>query len=238
MSEIFKILDGVTWFSDLKDENVFRSLGLNFAFTGKDAETFSGYYPKQVHGTEILEASEIKVLPTGERSKADGIYTQKASQRIGVQTADCVPLLLASESGRTVMALHAGWRGLTAGIVMSGVQKMKTLNPKESVFAVIGPSIAPCHYEVGPELVQAISNPSLGLSGEEIASCLTHGVRDRYFLDLQTAGIFFLVHSGLKPKQISIFRSCTFCHPEFWHSFRRDASSSGRNWSWIEALSD
>jgi YfiH family protein len=165
--------------------------------------------------------------------QADGIYTQKPSVKIGVQSADCLPILLVNEKKTTVMALHAGWKGLTAGILNKGIQQMKNLSPKQAIFASIGPAIAHCHYEVGPELVEALQNPELGMSEEQLASCLTHGQGDRWFLDLSTASVFILLNSGVSARGISVYRSCTYCS-DSWNSARRDKSASLRNWSWIE----
>ena len=140
-------------------------------------------------------------------------------------------ILLASEKKTTVMALHGGWRGLASGIVAEGVQTMRERSPSEAIFASIGPAIAHCHYEVGPELVVMVQSL---LKADQVAYCLSRGAGDRWFLDLPTLGTFTLINSGVLPQHISVYRSCTHCFPKKWHSFRRDASASVRNWSWIQ----
>jgi len=224
------LLNQINWFANAEDENVLSSLGVRFGFLGKGHESFPCFHTKQVHGTTIVEADTSTSPHSSERPHADAIYTQDASV-LGVKTADCLPILFCSEKKTTVMALHGGWRGLGAGVVEEGVQKMREQSPGEAIFACIGPAIAHCHYEVGPELVDLMQKQ---LKPEQLAYCLSRGVGDRWFLDLQTLGTFSLLNSGIQAIHLSIFRSCTFCFPEKWHSFRRDASHSIRNWSWIQ----
>lgn len=234
MTSYLKALDDVQNYDDVEDERVLSSIGVSFGFEGKGKELFIGHYPKQVHGTAVVEASD-STHHDEHRVQADGIYTQNPSVKIGVQTADCVPILLASEDKKVVMALHAGWRGLTAGIVGLGVKQLKKLHPNAMIYAAIGPSIAHCHYEVGLDVVEALDSESLGLNVRQLAYALTKGVGDRWFLDLPTVGIFALLQAGLQSKHISVFHSCTYCKSEKWHSFRRDKEKSVRNWSWIQS---
>lgn len=226
-------LNEINMFSDLGEERVFKELSIPISFSGVGNENFECHYPKQVHGLSIVEASSATAASSSQRPQADAIYTHDPSLTIGVQTADCLPILLVNEKKTTVMALHAGWRGLTAGVVKRGVQTLKGMHAKDKLYACIGPSIAHCHYEVGPDVVDALQGEALGLRDVELAFSLTKGSRDRHFLDLATVGIFALLNAGLESRHISVFRSCTFCSSKKWHSFRRDASASLRNWSSI-----
>jgi YfiH family protein len=229
----FYELKQIQCFSNRSEEGVLTRLGVEFGFYGQGEEDFVCYHPKQVHGIKIVEAGENHAPQSRDREQADGIYTQQRDRIVAVQTADCLPVLLATEGKTGVMALHAGWRGLTSGILGEGVETLRKLHPKENIYACIGPSIAHCHYEVGPELIDAVLK-GLNLSQEQIAFCFTRGTADRWRLDLPSLGIFALLRSGLLSKHISVFRSCTYCFPQKWHSFRRDLSATRRNWSWIK----
>jgi len=105
---------------------------------------------KQVHGTRVLIAEELssKTIP-----EADGTCSKTADVVCAILTADCMPILLCDRSGTCVAALHAGWRGLAAGIVEAGVQSLLRWiqNPKD-LFAWLGPGIGPSAYEVGEEV--------------------------------------------------------------------------------------
>ena len=226
-----ELLSRVNWFARVEDETVLTRLGVRFGFLGKGHETFPCYHPKQVHGTNVVPANSATAPHSSERPEADAIYTQDSSLLIGVKSADCLPILFCSENRTTVMALHGGWKGLKAGVLAQGIRSMREQSPGEAIFACIGPAIAHCHYEVGPELVEMVQKL---LKPEQAAYCLSRGAGDRWFLDLPTLGTFALINLELRPEHISVFRSCTHCFPEKWHSFRRDASHSIRNWSWIQ----
>ncbi len=230
MTPHLKNLKDLQWYSHKEEERVLSLLPVHFGFYGKGKENFACVHPKQVHGVSVVEASVINTT-----TQADGVYTQKAGQVIGVRTADCLPVLFASEKATTVMAVHAGWRGLSSGILGKAVEIMQKQSPKEAIFASIGPSIAHCHYEVGPEVLEALQG--LNFDQEQFALCLSVGTKDRWFLDLPTAATWALLNAGISVKKLSVFRSCTYCHSDQWHSYRRDSQatspSSLRNWSWI-----
>lgn len=226
-----EILNQIQWYADIEDEAVLSSRGVRFGFLGKGQESFSCHHAKQVHGNSVVKADSRTEAKTAERVHADAIFTQDPTLVVGVQTADCLPILLCNEARSTVMAVHGGWKGLKAGIIDSAILNMRKREPNEAIYASIGPAIAHCHYEVGPELVEMVQGL---LKSDQVPFCLSKGVRDRWFLDLPTLGIFALINSGVLPQHISVCRSCTHCLQEKWHSFRRDASHSVRNWSWIQ----
>ena len=106
---------------------------------------------KQVHGCGVVEAA-------GDVQEADGVWTQARGLAIGVQVADCVPVLLAGlVRGRPwAAALHAGWRGTVAGILRRGVAVFTAQGGRpEDLAWALGPAILKCHFEVGDEVVAA-----------------------------------------------------------------------------------
>lgn len=106
------------------------------------------YLPKQVHGKNILVIDHNTNF--AEEAEADGIITTLPKIVIGVQTADCVPVLLASSSGGVIGAVHAGWRSAKAGIIKEVIDKMYAAGANK-IQAIVGPSIQQDSYEVSGE---------------------------------------------------------------------------------------
>lgn len=102
---------------------------------------------RQVHRAAVLEAGPVHASALRPRPAADAVVTSHAGLPVAVLVADCVPIALVGR--RRVGAVHAGWRGLVRGVVERSVGAMG-----EAVTAWIGPSVASCHYEVGPEVVE------------------------------------------------------------------------------------
>jgi YfiH family protein len=175
----------------------------------------------QVHGAELIDHAEPTSLrcsfasyegegEQGSREgavipEADGQVVAAAGAAALVFVADCVPVALSGPSG--VAMLHCGWRGLAAGIVAKGVAATGATD------AAIGPSIGPCCYEVGEEVLAAFDR-----LGEGVAS-------DR-MLDLPAVAGLLLAEAGVERIQSSGL--CTSCESELFFSHRRDRGRTGR----------
>ena len=107
--------------------------------------------PAQVHGIDVARVRDGGAEP----AEADAIIAVRPGRCVGVVTADCVPLLVASEDGAAVAAIHAGWRGLAAGVIERGIAALRE-HTGRALFAVIGPHIGPCCYEVDAPVVDAL----------------------------------------------------------------------------------
>lgn len=109
-------------------------------------------FVRQVHGAIVLEVEQ-----PGPAGPADGMITDRAELPLVIATADCMPIII--EGDRSVAIVHAGWRGVAAGIVGAGLAAMRALGdtPRR---AAIGPSIGPCCYEVGEEVRGAVGDHS------------------------------------------------------------------------------
>jgi YfiH family protein len=177
----------------------------------------------QVHGCQVVEA--------GERIQdADGVWTRTPGLLIGVQVADCVPVLLAGPvpGGPWVAALHAGWRGTVSGILRRGVERYAGLGGRpEDLAWALGPAILKCCFEVGEEVVAAARmDPAWD---EALAA---PGPRGRPHLDLHGLLRAQALALGLDPAKDGSVPLCTHCHPERLHSYRR-GDRKGRQWGWI-----
>lgn len=102
----------------------------------------------QQHGTRV-----VKLPADGEAVSADGSYSDRQGVVCAVLTADCLPVLLCSLDGLEIAAVHAGWRGLAAGVIGSALQHFRA--PASAVLAWLGPAIGPDHFEVGGDVRDA-----------------------------------------------------------------------------------
>jgi YfiH family protein len=163
---------------------------------GLVAENLS--FNKQVHSTTVLRAGT-----RGEH--ADGIWTDTPGDAMLAMTADCLPIAIARTDGhRSLVVLHAGWRGLADGIVEQGVAAVGG-----ETAAVIGPAIGPCCYEVG----------------QEVSSLFDDDLTSERKLDLWTAAERALVRAGVRT--VERVDLCTRCHPDLFFSHRRSGVERG-----------
>jgi YfiH family protein len=162
---------------------------------------------KQVHGAEVVEVTGVQ---SGGGRHGDALCTSAPGVPIAVMAADCLPVALVSE--RTSAVAHAGWRGLCAGVLEAAVGRFAGDNPT----AWIGPSIGPCHYQVGSEVVEAFTRSYPG-SPE---FWVTDGSRFRF--DLRAAGRWVLRRAGARVEEDE--PPCTLCDQRFF-SFRRDGET-------------
>ena len=122
----------------------FTQLGITHGFGTRGALPPAGVVrPRQVHGVEVARVVETKTLTV---DAAHAVVSTLPGLPVAVVTADCVPILLASTSGRAVAAVHAGWRGLAAGIVAAAARRLGELSGDETLVAGIGPQGEPLPY--------------------------------------------------------------------------------------------
>jgi YfiH family protein len=176
--------------------------------------------PKQVHGDAVVVVPSSDATP-GPCGSADIIMTTNADVAIAVQAADCVPLLFVDQATGAVAAAHAGWRGTAANVAEAVTRAMAQHfgSHTADLVVAIGPSIGPCCYRVGDDL--------LGRFGP-------HGRRwfyrlaDGWMLNLWNANRDQLVEAGVKDANVHVAELCTSMHPELFDSYRRDGEAAGR----------
>ncbi len=163
---------------------------------------------RQVHGCEVAVAGTV---PSG--SAADAAVARFPGQVCAVMTADCLPLLLCHRGGQAVAAVHAGWRGLSAGVVEQAVEAL-AVDPGQ-VLAWLGPAIGPDAFEVGPEV-----RDELLAADPQAARAFRPGMEGRWLADLYTLARLRLEQVGVT----AIFGGgyCTFSDPSRFFSYRRD----------------
>lgn len=179
---------------------------------------------RQRHGARVVEAVPA-ALPASnpeDRPEADVLIGRDPTVALVVAAADCVPLLLADPRTGSVAAVHAGWRGTAAGAAAAAVAALRHgygVRPANLV-AAIGPSIGPCCYVVGPELRPRFADHP------DASAWFRRGADLR--LDLWRATTDQLVRAGLDAGRIHAAGLCTACHPDCFHSYRREGDAAGR----------
>lgn len=174
----------------------------------------------QVHGTRVVVIGSTDF--NAGTPQADAIIGHHAGDICAVRTADCLPLLLCSADGQEIAAVHAGWRGLAAGVIEQTVASMQTA--PGDLLAWFGPAISQAAFEVGEEVRESFG--PLGLSDE----LFRQNKRGRWQADL-----FGLARARLQNSGVSgIFGGgvCTFSDPERFFSYRRDGET-GRLLSFV-----
>lgn len=176
----------------------------------------------QVHGCNVWLPPAEPVRPV-DAPRADAIATDKQGQLLMVRVADCVPVLLSSRDGRVVSAIHAGWRGIIAGVVAESVESVLQLSGRgaEHVLVAIGPCIGVEHFEVGPEVVDAFDSAGLGPAVAREGYAKPH-------IDLAAAVAHQLQRAGIPTEQIDRTGLCTYAREDEFFSHRRDRGRTGR----------
>jgi YfiH family protein len=166
---------------------------------------------KQVH-------SDVSVYSdgclTGRIGEGDALLTDAPGALVGVRTADCVPILIADVSKRTVAAVHAGWRGSAQAIVAKtvGAMAVRFGSHARDLQAAIGPAIGACCYEVGPEVASQFKSFFPDRADLE----------ERTHLDLPEANRRQLLSAGVPADRIHVCGLCTACLTGEFFSWRRD----------------
>lgn len=177
----------------------------------------------QIHGPVVHTVRPGQPAhPTPHDTRADAIVTDDPSRVLVIRTADCAPVLLASADGRIVAAVHAGWRGVLAGIVPNTVAAMRELGATD-IAASIGPCIGPDAFEVGPE-VAADFRRVFGPTTPHIRPSPTHA--DKFHADIPGAIRQQLTQAAVA--RTDDLKMCTVANSDLFYSHRRDNRVTGR----------
>jgi YfiH family protein len=192
----------------------------------------------QVHGRAVAVVGKgrgARGEGRGNRPEADILVSDDAGVAIAVRAADCVPILIADPTTGAVAAVHAGWRGTAAGAATAAVEALTRefgVSAADLV-AAIGPSIGPCCYEVGTELVDAFAAAGHArhlIDRWFLAPPARRGEHERPKLKLDTwaANRDQLILAGLDEENVHTCGLCTASHIELFPSYRREKNQAGR----------
>ena len=197
---------------------------------------------KQIHSDVVHLFRESPAAPC----RGDASATNRPGLLLAVQTADCVPILLADLKKRAVAAVHAGWRGTLQRIVVKAIGKMQMQfgSKPADLLAAIGPSIGGCCYEVGTEVASEFRSQFSNASewfdelrtGDEpnplqwlnMAPPGHQPPPKNVLLDLRKANRAQLLDAGLRQQDIVVSDLCTSCRRDLLFSYRKDAGTTGR----------
>lgn len=186
---------------------------------------------EQKHTTHIEVIDAAKRGRGGKEKESrlpatDGLITRETGICLTVLAADCVPVLLYDPVERVIAAVHAGWRGTVGRIAARAVQRMAMefhCRP-ENLVVGIGPSIGPCCFEVGKEVIEA-AGEGLGDIQGLVANSENPG---KYYFNLWEANRRQLEQVGVLPDGIEVAGICTVCHHDRFFSYRGDRGDTGR----------
>ena len=202
---------------------------------------------RQIH-SDIPQRVDAASARADEAPQGDALFTREPSILLAVQTADCVPILLADTKRHAVAAIHAGWRGTLRRIAAKtlGRMQMELGTRPEDVIAALGPGIGRCCYEVGSDVAREFHAqfPNAREWFDGPFDVLASGENDpnwlpwltmrppghpppspRVNLDLIAANRAILVDAGVPPRQISSSGFCTSCRTDLFFSYRRERST-------------
>lgn len=184
------------------------------------------FIPRQTHTNNVKCVSE-----TDDFEETDGLISDIKGSCIGINTADCLPVLIYDPTHHAAATLHAGWRGLVGRIVTKGIEMMKHEfgSAASDLLCAVGPAISTEIYEVGDELKPQFANA--GFPIEEIFIDRADWAKSH--LDLKAAVRFELLNNGIAEQKIEISDICTFRNSDMFFSARRFGINSGRIFSGI-----
>ncbi|MCX5742907.1 MAG: peptidoglycan editing factor PgeF [Proteobacteria bacterium] len=192
--------------------------------------TFAGFPYEQlqvtrhVHGTHVWTVGE----PLADDAEFDGLVCDRPGPVLGAFAADCVPIVFADPVARVIGAAHAGWRGTVNGVARNVVARMIEHGASAAQIRIaLGPSIGPCCFEVGDEVV-AEFRAAFG----EVAGLVVPGPMKQH-VDLRVALRAQLEAIGIAPAHLDSAPPCTRCEAERFFSYRRDGLAGGVHMGFI-----
>lgn len=210
------------------------------------ADRFRVVTLRQIHSDIVRRVDSP--LPANEPPQGDALFTREPGFLLAVQTADCIPILLADTKQRAVAAIHAGWRGTLRRIATKtlGRMQMEFGTRPADVIAALGPGIGRCCYEVGSEVAREFHAqfPNAREWFDGPFDALASGENDpnwlpwltmmppghpppppRVQLDLIAANRAILAEAGVAPERISSSGHCTACRTDLFFSYRREGAT-------------
>lgn len=176
---------------------------------------------RQVHGTKAHIVTRASAPP-----EADSLVSRTPGIALCVLSADCLPIFLSSRAGNEIAIIHAGWRGLKAGIIENTLAAMQTR--PENLLVWLAPAILSCCYETGEDLPRAFLNKATPAESQQLKSAFTPIRKPgKYLTNLPKIAQIKLRNLGVTPSPAT--PQCTCCHPAHYYSHRqRQPNPTGR----------
>jgi polyphenol oxidase len=176
----------------------------------------------QVHSSKI-----ISVKRAGHYESSDGIINFGGNLVCSIKVADCLPIYFINRISRTIGLVHAGWRGLSLGIINEYINNVKKNNERASDnYVFIGPSIKKCCFTIQNDVLNHFD------------SRFYSKINDKHYqVDLQEWAVNQIMNLNIKNDKIFVIDKCTYCNKDLYESFRRDGDCAGRMYAllgWLE----
>ena len=198
-------------------------------------ETFTSVM--QVHGSDVWLYNNTS-QKTSKKTHADAIICNSIGNKIGVITADCIPLIVASRDASVIAVVHAGWKGLSKGIIKRSIEGIKILNTSQSeLFFCIGPHIMPCCYEIKQDLIKSIKETSY--NHIDITPFTEVNDNGATYFSIASWCKHLLIEENISPLNIDSINHCTCCSAYGYGSYRRRIHRDEKKsyqYSWIRKL--
>ena len=193
---------------DIASKNDLRTFCTNIGLDPQNLITVN-----QIHSSSIISTE----LP-GNYDCYDGILNFGGKLVCAIKVADCLPIYFVNNASKTLGLLHAGWRGLSLGIIKKYLNKIgEEVDGHLSTYAFIGPSIQSCCFRVKEDVINHFD------------SDFYSKINDNHFqVDLQKWALNQILDSKIKVENTFISKNCTYCNKSKYHSFRRDGKNAGR----------
>jgi polyphenol oxidase len=221
-------IDKIQIITSLDEHHNLSNQPVCFSFSKNLPE--NAHFLQQTHSTTLVQAGEHTSPTASQRTCGDAIYTN-SNFTIAIKTADCLPILAFDKNTHTVMAIHAGWKGLANSIVKKSLKK---LHPQKT-FVILGPCISKKKFSLKEDVITFFrEKPSYPHDQEKL---FLEQKENHWQFDLSIYAVLEILSLNIPAQNISILKSCTFSNQDLWHSYRRD-KKCGRNYSWIKLAKD
>jgi YfiH family protein len=194
------------------------------------------HFASQVHGRRVVRVRAEDDPAATAAAEADVLCSDAPGIAVAVFTADCVPLLISDPTTGAFAAVHAGWRGVVAGVAQAAVRALETEfgSRPADLRAAMGPAIGPCCFQVGPEVVAAFTEKFVAA---EVRGIIVPTPFGKAQIDLKRAVEIALEQSGLSAGAIDAGDECTKCDQwERFYSYRRDGARTGQHLAFITRI--
>jgi polyphenol oxidase len=189
-----------------------------------------GFVPEELHLVDQIHGAGVLIAEgrtnTRERDQADAIVLGGGAAG-AVRVADCVPILVGDLFSGRAAAIHAGWRGIEAGVIGAALAALG--DSRRTRVAAVGPCIGSCCFEVGMDVAERVAEAV----GDRAVVVRTSG--DKAHVDLRLAVRRQLAQHGMRAFDVEDVEGCTKCDARRFFSFRRDGQDSGRHLAVIAA---
>lgn len=184
----------------------------------------AGYWPlvtaRQIHSADINLIDDERSI-AADPAACDALASNIAGTLLAVQTADCLPVLIADERTGAFAAVHAGWRGTLAGIVARTIEKLQLRfgSDPNDLHLALGPAISAAVFEVGPEVIEAFQR-EYSYAADLVSNRKQNG---KAHLDINLANIRQAVDAGVSENRIYDSGLCTWLRNDLFFSYRRES---------------